>query len=150
MGRKARKLELEKCKMGPIYLKSGDRLKLYFAASDGLWRRSWQAFVIEWRLGSHPEDFVVTSIDYQQKGQLIFTIEIKQSADALLTEKAIANLILAYNPKGFYLIFKNATVEFVEQKVKPFVKAVGGGLEYAALLIIAILGLMVLEKRASN
>jgi len=130
-------------------LKSGDRIKLNFAASDGLWRRSWQSMIIEWRLGSHPEDFVVISIDYQQKGQLVFVVEIKKSADALLVEKRIANLILGYNPKGFYLVFKNATIEFAEQ-IKPFVKSVGAGLEYAALLIIAILGLMVLEKRSSG
>ena len=135
--------------MALIDLKPGDRIKLNFAASDGLWRRSWQAFVIEWRLGSHPEDFVVISIDYQQKGQLVFVVEIKKSADPLLTEKRIANLILSYNPKGFLLVFKNATIELAQQ-VKPYAKSIGAGLEYVALLIIAILGLMVLEKRSSS
>lgn len=135
--------------MGPIDLKPGDRIKLNFAASDGTWRRAWQSMVIEWRLGAHPDEFVVISIDYQQEGQLVFVVEIKKSADSLLTEKRIANLILNYNPKGFLLVFKNATIEFAEQ-IKPYAKSIGAGLEYAALLIIAILGLMVLEKRSSS
>ena len=106
--------------------------------------------IIEWRLGSHPDEFVVISIDYQQEGQLVFVVEIKQSADSLLMEKKIANLILGYNPKGFYLVFKNATVEFVKETVAPAAKAAGEWIKYAALFIIAILGLRVIEKRSSG
>ncbi len=127
-------------------LTRGQRIKLRFGASNGFWRRAYQASLIEWRLDAHPEEFFVRSVDYQQESQLIFVVEIRESAKKLWTEKTIANLILGYNPKGFYLIFKNATVEFVQEKVVPAAKAIGEGLEYVAILVIAVLGLMLLKE----
>ncbi len=127
-------------------LTRGQRIKLRFGASNGFWRRAYQAALIEWRLDAHPKEFFVKSVDYQQDGQLVFEVEIKGSAEKLWTEKKIANLILGYNPKGFYLVFKNATVEFVQEKVVPAAKAIGEGLEYVAILVIAVLGLMVLKE----
>ena len=137
---------VEKSKMEPLgaelapQLAKGERLKLFFVASDGLWRRAYQASIIEWRLEAHPEEFFVKSVDYQKKGKLIFEVEIKTSAEKLLTEKEIVNLILSYNPKGFALVFINATSEFVEEKVIPGVKAASSAtLQIAVVLLIVYL-----------
>jgi len=88
--------------------------RLCFSASDGFWRRATQAAIIEWRLDSHPKEFFVRSVDYQQRGVLIFEIVIKTTAEKLWNEKKIVDMILGYNPKGFTLIFTNAVREFVE------------------------------------
>jgi len=102
----------------PPGLQPGDRIKLTFAASDIFLIRAGQAAAIEWRLDAHPDEFYVRSVNYQKKGQLVFTIQIKTTAKRLWTEKNIADLILGYNPKGLYLVLKNATVEFVQDVIE--------------------------------
>lgn len=131
-------------------LKKGDRVKLYFAASQGLWRRAIQAAIIEWRLNAHPDDFAILGVDEQGENELVFRVEIKASADKLLTEKKIANLILGYNPKGFALVFKNATVEFVQETLKPIAKDVAIGAGAIGLFVLLVLGLLVLKEYASD
>jgi len=119
-------------------LTRGTRIKLVFAASNGLWRRAAQAAVIEWRMEAHPQEFFVRSVDYQKTSRLVFTIEIRESSEKIWTEKKIANLILGYNPKGFALIFVNATTEYIEEKVIPGVIAASSiTLQIAVALLIA-------------
>lgn len=116
----------------------GTRIKLIFAASNGLWRRASQAAIIEWRMEAHPEEFFVRSVDYQKKGRLVFTIEIREGGEKLWDEKKIVRLILGYNPKGFALIFVNATTEYVEEKVIPgVIAATSRTLQIAVALLIA-------------
>ncbi|MBA7495864.1 hypothetical protein ES702_06460 [subsurface metagenome] len=124
----------------PSGLQPGDRIKLTFKASDYLWMRASQAAVIEWRLDAHPEEFIVWSVDYQQKGYMVFTVQIKQSAKKLWTEKKIADLILGYNPKGFLLVLKNATVEYAKEMIESDV------FKYAAMIGIGLLCLVVFMK----
>lgn len=101
----------------------GTRHKLYFKASDGLWRRATLAAILEWRLDKHAEDFSIRSIDYQQKGQLIFTIEIKRDAKKLYSLEQLYNMILDFSPKAFLLIFSHAVQEFVEETIVPAMKS---------------------------
>ena len=121
-------------------LQPGDRIRLTFAASDIFLIRAGQAAAIEWRLDAHPDEFYVRSINYQKKGTLTFEIQIKETAKRLWTEKNIADLILSYNPKGLYLVLKNATVDFVQEAVKSDI------VKWAVIVGVALLVLVVFMK----
>lgn len=125
--------------MGTSVLLPGQRIKFYFNASDGNWRRATQAALIEWRLDAHPEEFFVQSVDYQRKGVLVFEIVIMKSQKKLWTEKKIIDLILGYNPRGFVLVFSNAVREFVKETVVPAMKLTTKLIFAVALLVGVIL-----------
>jgi len=126
-------------------LSPGSRITLSFGASDGFWRRATQAAIIEWRLEKHPEEFIVQSVNYEQKGLLVFKIRIIRSPKKMWTEKKIIDLILDYNPMGFTLIFTNAVQEFVKEKVVPAMK-----LTTKLIFAIALLAGVILYTRSKK
>lgn len=126
-----------------VVFRKSERIKFVFGASDSFWLRAAQAAVIEWRLDKHPSEFSVRSVDYLQEGRLVFELHILETSERLWSEKKIVDLILACNPVGFYLIFRNAVVEFAQEKVAPLAKEF---LTYVTIVAVVVFGVWVYAK----
>jgi len=122
------------------FLNKGQRVTLQFQASEGNWRRALQIYIIEGRLGSH-KDFEIIRANYWGEHWVSFEVEVKDT-QALLTEKKIINYLIAANPAGFTLIFKEnvaAAVEVVKGAAKAVADVTVDVFKYAALIALAVL-----------
>ena len=125
-----------------VPLVKGQRVRLRFQASSGKWRRATQIAIIEWRLKKVKDLEIIRSNDLGTS-EVVFEIEIKD-IEELWTEKKIIEHLIAANPAGFTLIFKESA-KAVAETVKEAAKITVDIGKYVALALVGV-GLIYLAK----
>lgn len=71
----------------------GDRIEIHFRAPGPTWMKAAEAAGIEWRLENRKE-FRIRSVNYNEPGRLIFTIEVLKTNPVVVTGGMIVMAIL--------------------------------------------------------
>ncbi|MBA7496442.1 hypothetical protein ES702_07050 [subsurface metagenome] len=82
------KTEISKDKV----LNPGDVVELHFKTSGAVWLKATESAIVEYSLERRKE-FKVKSIDYQQPGEVIFTVTVQETNPVIVTVAVICGAI---------------------------------------------------------
>jgi len=122
-------------------LDPGDRIEIHFKAPGATWLKATEAALIESRLENR-KDFRIRSVNYNEPGYMIFTIDVLKTNPVVVTAGMIVMAIL-----GVVGLF---AFGFVLDRMYKIQQTVPGGISTVGLAVIGIIVALIFYKRQSG